>query len=379
MKKLTGPNDGRRKLEGKIIDAEWEDVDDEAPSIGDRIKQKFKNVAMVVGVIVLGLWVIGMMTTSPDGNNSSNNSPPSDDAAAGPTRDWLVGAWVMTPKGGSDGKTACSDFNAPGLEKLNRHTAKALLFTKDGTYKSFFTYRAPTKEEHYQGMTAQYQLDGDTLELSNVNVTEPFGGVWQDESFQLVAKSSNVMTLSDHNGTVRFVRCQGNASGLFDFAPASQASASDQPSQSTLDTQNLGLLCSDQRIIDQLHEPFAKAVRQALIVTAAQQSADTRDDAVALAWINANSFTKLNFVFRDITSLGVGHDDANRTTVRCRAKLRIAKPMAEADGVFSSYTQFNDAYYTLKLDDPGDLDSKIFLLAEIRPVNGKLDVTTGTE
>jgi hypothetical protein len=206
------------------------------PSKGERIGMSGlgRNLRTIVGL--LSLIALSACSADPalsDENSTANlvdaanlqsdsvETSTGDPRATPITASSIVGNWVLTPKGGDDGKTKCGDFNAPSLYRLNNQTAKVTTFSSDGRYRSFFAYTTPSGEEHSTVFRARWSLNDGKVSLTDVSAQDAFRSEGGSDSWPVERVSPNVITLNSD----RYVRCAGAVEVFGEDEP----SASNQP------------------------------------------------------------------------------------------------------------------------------------------------------
>ena len=328
-------------------------------------------------IALVGIVVVASML-----NRQSQPEPGRNEASSGDapmlTKEWLSGNWVMTPKGGGDGKTSCDDFNVAALYNLNGSTAKLLSFGIDGKYRSLFAYTTPSGDEHTQFETADWSIDGDTISRRNVMIdNSPFGGHADDDAAIAHAADDNVLTIDNQGTNERYVRCVGSVDEMFPTETVVRAPPSSDYSAQSYQP-DLDELCSDQETINNLVMPFRSVVGQ-ILLGQNLNSANMNEETLFRAWVIGDRMKKSNFRFLNIRNAGVEGLGTGTITVRCRANLRLVEPLDETNGAFSTYLQFNDARYSVRIKNANSNNPESYFLAEIRPTNGQWDVTSGTE
>lgn len=131
--------------------------------------------------------------------------------------DWLVGSWVLAPKGGQDGRTDCGQFNAPTLYRLNGNTARILTFRSNGEFRSIFAHTTPSNQEHYTNYQARRSVSGGKLSLANMSAHDAFD-VDGGSSIQTVSLHGENTVLVQGDGLVgggRYVRCVGATDDIY--------------------------------------------------------------------------------------------------------------------------------------------------------------------
>ncbi len=158
---------------------------------------------------------------------------------------------------------------------------------------------------------------------------------------------------------------------------AEERPAASQPGQPA--APELTSLCADQGIINDLLDPFKSAASQVLLDLEPSIANASLDQRALAAWLIGGQFEQSTFKLVNLKEVAVDDDRAGTITVRCEASLRVVTPIEETEGAFSSYLQFNNAQYQIRIQDFDSADERTYLLAEILPVDGRFDVTSGTE
>lgn len=157
--------------------------------------------------------------------NSTGTMSDEADSNAGPAMrtktsaeveaDWLVGSWILTPRGGEDGETNCGDFNAPPLYRLNDESAVLISFEASGRYRAMFAYTTPSGSEHYTRTFAQWQMSNSGITLADITVRDAFTSKSEHDSRLIDRVAQNVMMLGNETNKGRFVRCRGEVDSIF--------------------------------------------------------------------------------------------------------------------------------------------------------------------
>lgn len=142
---------------------------------------------------------------------------------------------------------------------------------------------------------------------------------------------------------------------------------------------NLASLCSNQDMINASVDPFKEAVGKVLLSVTPNAADMGLDETFLRAMLIGDHLSKSRFKFLGIRSIGIEGAGSRMVTIRCQAKLHLVEPISETNGVFSSYVQFNNMQYSIRIKNPESDNPETYILAEIRPVNGKWDIITGTE
>jgi len=169
----------------------------------------------------------GGMTTEASENSAvgadrmlNASSPEIDEPVKAPTEaqlnpGWLTGSWILTPKGGEDGRTRCEDFSVESIYRLNDSTAKIMTFQSDGSYRDMFAYTTPSGEEHYTLTTATWRADGNAIELNSTTARDAFEVNGNGPTvIKAEASQRNVLVL-DGAPRQRFVRCIGSTADIY--------------------------------------------------------------------------------------------------------------------------------------------------------------------
>lgn len=131
--------------------------------------------------------------------------------------DWLIGSWVLAPKGGEDGRTDCGQFNAPTLYRLNGNTALIMTFSAEGKYRSMFAYTTPSGAEHYTIFKAKWEVAGGNLRTTDTTAHDAFD-VNRGSSSQAVSRAGDNVLVLPGDGAIsggRFVRCAGATDDIY--------------------------------------------------------------------------------------------------------------------------------------------------------------------
>jgi len=138
------------------------------------------------------------------------------EAQASTAEDWLVGSWVMVPKGGEDGGTRCADFENRFIYALNRKTAKIMTFDANGAYRDLFAYTIPSGEQHITTTTARWQRKGSGVMFKDAVMRDAFV-VPSDGPYTmgLSQLGDNVLLLGDPQSQYRYVRCIGPTRDIY--------------------------------------------------------------------------------------------------------------------------------------------------------------------
>lgn len=137
------------------------------------------------------------------------------DAKKTPSPEWLTGSWILTPKGGEDGRTSCDAFSARSLYRLNGKTGQVVTFVSSGEYRDLFIYTTPSAQEHYTITKARWSLDGPYIHFTEGSSHDAFDVSWGSRSDIVTRKSDNVMMRDNGTGQTRFVRCIGDTSEMY--------------------------------------------------------------------------------------------------------------------------------------------------------------------
>lgn len=335
----------------------------------------------VILIVVPLLFMLSMCSTGePSQSAGSTDSAIKDEDAETQnlTQDNIVGNWVMTPKGGEDGKTACRDFNTPALYKLNGQTAKILSFGSDGKYRSLLAYTTPSSDEHTETEAADWSFSNDSIRFDNVSIqTGVGGGVGDARQEPVSSPGSNQLIIGAGDAAARYVRCEGSIDRIF---PSEIADAPKryEPVPYGDPAPDFANVCSDQDVINAAAKVFKDALSQVALSGAIAQSRNL-DQTLLGTMLMRDRITKTRVKFlsiRFVDSADAGNDFIK---IQCRGNIRFLEPIEGADGNWSQYLQFNNAAYAVKLWKKGDSENRIYVVAELRPVDGRWDVEQGTE
>lgn len=256
----------------------------------------------VILIVVPLLFMLSMCSTgepsqSADGAGSTMNAE--DAETQNLTQESIIGNWIMTPKGGEDGKTDCGDFNTPALYKLNGQTAKILSFGPNGKYRSLFAYTTPSSDEHTETEAADWSFSGDSIRFDNVSIQTGVGvGVGDARQEPVSSPGSNQLIIGAGDATARYVRCEGSIDRIF---PSEIADAPKryEPVPYGGSAPDFASVCSDQDVINAAAKVFKDALSQVALSGAIAQNRNL-DQTLLGAMLMRDRITKTRVKFLSV-------------------------------------------------------------------------------
>lgn len=245
MRKLEDSRSASRRANDEIIDAEFIDIDDKQsgrrsasrPVPRRRVAGCFGLLLKIIGGLALAgiaLMIIAVAFAPAEDpsqqSNEFNGTGPAVELAGSETgeavgegeevtlsiaADWLVGSWVLAPKGGTDGLTECGDFVAPSLYRLNGNTGRLVSFDNPDRYRDIFVYTTPSDEVHTTQTRARWNMLGMAVQLSGMTVRDAFVTTGGSEVRPVIPVTQNVIMIGEAKFRQRYVRCIGDVDQIF--------------------------------------------------------------------------------------------------------------------------------------------------------------------
>lgn len=335
-------------------------------------------------VIMIGLPILvllGMCTSGGQSSlsNGSKDSVEQENSGSGTlSSDSLVGNWVLATKGGDDGKTTCTDFNAPELAKVNGNSAKIVSFGSDGKFQSLLVDGVDGSKRRELTESGDWSLAGDKLRYENVS-GRPASGQDSADAREDDVKSdgANVLLLGPADKALRLVRCTGEVASV--FPPANSAPPPRYEAVPYVPVvSDYTKACAEQDTINAAAKAFKTALGNGAWNQAIAQGASL-DQALSNAFFLGDRISKLRVKFLGIRATEAKDAGTDFFMLRCTANVRFLEPVNEAGGIWSQYIQFNGAQYSIKFRKGGSAENDAYFVAELRPVDGRWDVEEGTE